>query len=147
MTSPTGNVSKCAILHTHSCVVATWHPRRGGFTLIEVLLAASILCVGLIAILGAYQGCATALAAARESLLATVSLENRLDSLRQIGLPGVDSGASGDGDGFRSRVDRVSSAMDGDPDLETVRIAVWRRDGEAESSLTTVALRARGSRK
>ena len=130
MTSPIGNVTK-----------------RGGFTLIEVLLAASLLCIGLVAVLGAYQGCATALAAARESLLATVRMENQLDHLRQRGLQDVGSDASGEEDGLRSRVERVASVVDGDPDLETVRITAWRREGEAKASLTTVALRARGNRK
>ncbi|MGE5279542.1 MAG: type II secretion system protein [Deltaproteobacteria bacterium] len=58
--------------------------RSRGFTLVELLVAAAVIAVGMVYVLGAFGRCVTALAASHNMVTATYLLEGKLFELAEL---------------------------------------------------------------
>lgn len=123
MTSSTGNRNSTA-----------------AFTLIEILVSVSILAVGLVAIMGAFDTCLSALAASGDRMRATLLMKEQLATIE---MSGYGNGASGqfvgDDANFSWRVDVHPVSRPSGVELNEVVVSVWRANGRAAYSLTTCA--------
>ncbi len=115
-----------------------------GFTLLEVLVALTLVAVGLAALIRASGQTATNVGYIREKTIANWVAENRLAELRlQSEWPAV---ARSDGEAQMAGADwrwRVAVSETEDPDLRRIEISVAREPDRENPILTLVSFRGR----
>lgn len=123
MTSPTGNRNS-----------------RQAFTLIEILVSVTILAVGIVAIMGAFNVCLSALSASSERMRATLLMRETISGMEQDGFRGASDGKFADGnEGFSWRIDVHPAWRRSGAEVSEVVVSVWREDENAAYSLATYA--------
>jgi len=109
-----------------------------GFTLIEILISVTILAIGIVAVLQAFNGSLSALSASRDAIKANMLAMNKMADLElsAISQGTLDSGSSsgafeGEDDHYRWEcgVENISAGItEGDAlnTLNRIDLAVWR---------------------
>ena len=112
-----------------------------GFTLVEVLLAVTILAVGIIGVLRAYATSVNALEVSQENIDAVCLLKEKMAEIEQAGLEqggipqGVSSGEfEGSFEGFEWESEVKPSRVDG---LNEITLVVSRKEKPRRFSLVT----------
>lgn len=120
--------------------------RQRGFTLIEVMVAMTLMAIGLIGVLALAKGAASASGYSRRATEAAILAEDKLEQLRT--LPVEDADDDGDqvdsmgvpsGDGLFART--WATAWNGD--LGTITIAVTWSEGDGDHTITFRTMRGR----
>ena len=108
-----------------------------GFTLIEVLVAVTILSIGIILVLGAFDTALSALDSARVSMRAHELLKQKLDAVEVHGLPVGTSGVFPDNSDYEWRIETKPIHRAEKEVLREVIITVWRTSGGVHYSMGT----------
>ena len=111
---------------------------KGGFTLIEVLLAVVVLSTGIGFVLFGLNNALDALHVSRTNMRAHLILKERIGEIERDGLPATTHGkCSGRNSDFAFEIETVPLPESYDGALSEVTITVWRRNEGVRYSTTT----------
>jgi prepilin-type N-terminal cleavage/methylation domain-containing protein len=111
---------------------------KGGFTLIEVLLAVVVLSTGIGFVLFGLNNALDALRVSRTNMRAHLILKERIGEIERDGLPSTTHGkCSGRNSDFAFEIETAPLPESYDGSLSEVTITLWRRNEGVRYSTTT----------